>query len=332
MKQLRRFILLIVGMLCLPAITNAQIEVHDNGKVSIGGNPASRPPCEAYVQGSAFGFGLCVEHLNTNTWSYGISTNLINDSNTSYNLTVGSSSTPIFYVSGKGWIYCNGVYYTSDSSLKKDIVKIPSALAKINKLSGYTYHFKQTKLDKGPDSGKQFVPDTAMHMGVMAQEVEKVAPYMVKEVRNGKKAVDYLQLIPLLLQGTKELNDKINQQADELALLKSRYDKLNLSLDSANNLTGVGKTSSPTAEYILGQNAPNPFNTETRISYQLKANYSSAVIYVFDLQGSFKKSYTLTSPDGSITIKASELNAGMYLYSLVVDGKEIAEKKMLLTN
>jgi len=33
----------------------------------------------------------------------------------------------------------------------------------------------------------------------------------------------------------------------------------------------------------------------------------------------------------SITIKGSELNPGMYLYTLIVDGKEVDTKRMILT-
>ncbi len=34
---------------------------------------------------------------------------------------------------------------------------------------------------------------------------------------------------------------------------------------------------------------------------------------------------------GSVNINASELRPGMYLYTLIADGKEIATKRMILT-
>ena len=38
-----------------------------------------------------------------------------------------------------------------------------------------------------------------------------------------------------------------------------------------------------------------------------------------------------TKGNGSTTIRASELSAGMCLYSLIVDGKEIGSMRMILT-
>lgn len=34
---------------------------------------------------------------------------------------------------------------------------------------------------------------------------------------------------------------------------------------------------------------------------------------------------------GSVTIQGSGLSAGMYLYSLIADGEEVATKRMILT-
>jgi hypothetical protein len=45
-------------------------------------------------------------------------------------------------------------------------------------------------------------------------------------------------------------------------------------------------------------------------------------------------SYILGSNNGfgSITINASELNSGMYLYSLVIGDKQVETKRMIITN
>ena len=51
------------------------------------------------------------------------------------------------------------------------------------------------------------------------------------------------------------------------------------------------------------------------------------------MQGNFKKQYSVHNTGESfINISGYELSAGMYLYSLVVDGKEIDTKRMILTN
>jgi hypothetical protein len=57
-----------------------------------------------------------------------------------------------------------------------------------------------------------------------------------------------------------------------------------------------------------------------------------AAIYIYNLQGAELKSYQLTQKGlNTITVYGSELSVGMYLYTLVVDGKIIDTKRMILT-
>ena len=61
--------------------------------------------------------------------------------------------------------------------------------------------------------------------------------------------------------------------------------------------------------------------------------FRSASIMVFDLQGTLKMVIPIShSLKGQITINGFELTAGMYLYSLIVDDKEIDTKRMILMN
>ncbi|HXB42312.1 MAG TPA: hypothetical protein VNZ49_17365 [Bacteroidia bacterium] len=53
---------------------------------------------------------------------------------------------------------------------------------------------------------------------------------------------------------------------------------------------------------------------------------------IFDLNGSLKKTITIIAKgEVNVTINGKELIAGMYNYSLIVDGQEIDTKKMILT-
>ena len=50
------------------------------------------------------------------------------------------------------------------------------------------------------------------------------------------------------------------------------------------------------------------------------------------MQGTLLKTVNLSNTGkGSIIINGGELNAGMYMYSLVANGKEIDTKRMILT-
>jgi hypothetical protein len=60
---------------------------------------------------------------------------------------------------------------------------------------------------------------------------------------------------------------------------------------------------------------------------------NSATLYLYDLQGKQIKSFIINQRgEGSLTIKGSELQPGIYYYSLVADGKIIDTKQMILTN
>ena len=84
---------------------------------------------------------------------------------------------------------------------------------------------------------------------------------------------------------------------------------------------------------ILYQNNPNPFSAHTEIKFYISEKSTNAFIGIYDMNG---KEMMKLDIDGrgnsSVTMSGRQLQAGMYLYSLVVDGKEIDTKKMILTN
>jgi len=97
-----------------------------------------------------------------------------------------------------------------------------------------------------------------------------------------------------------------------------------------NNPKSNNNTQTP-AEPVLYQTKPNPFSANTGISCYVPEIIDSAFIYVYNLQGTQLKSFPLTQGLNTVTILASELPAGMYLYTLVVDDEIIESKKMTLT-
>jgi hypothetical protein len=83
----------------------------------------------------------------------------------------------------------------------------------------------------------------------------------------------------------------------------------------------------------LSQNTPNPFNQTTRISYYVPGTTRNASIRIADLSGRQIKSYTVSSgSEQSLVVNAGELMPGTYTYSLVIDGKIIDTKKLILTH
>jgi len=89
----------------------------------------------------------------------------------------------------------------SDERLKENVKVIENPLEKLDKLRGVTFDW----IDR----------DDKKSGGIIAQELEKVMPELVREVDSLKnedsfKAVDYNGLIGLLIEAVKELSDKCN--------------------------------------------------------------------------------------------------------------------------
>ncbi|MBK0404290.1 T9SS type A sorting domain-containing protein [Adhaeribacter sp. BT258] len=84
-----------------------------------------------------------------------------------------------------------------------------------------------------------------------------------------------------------------------------------------------------TAEINLGQSYPNPTASEAIIPYALPKNYSNASILIRDIAtGRAIGKYQLKRNSRSLTVDVSNLSSGLYLYSLVVDEKPVATKKL----
>jgi len=63
-------------------------------------------------------------------------------------------------------------------------------------------------------------------IGVIAQEVEKVAPEVVTTRENGYKAVKYEKLVALLIQAVKELSSEVDSLRKEIADLRDNVEGL----------------------------------------------------------------------------------------------------------
>lgn len=85
------------------------------------------------------------------------------------------------------------------------------------------------------------------------------------------------------------------------------------------------------AGILVYQNQPNPFNSYTEVKFDIKSTYQEAFVVLYDLTGKVIKKYPVTNRQGNIYIDGTELNAGLYIYSLIVDGLPTSGKKMIVT-
>ena len=100
---------------------------------------------------------------------------------------------------------------TSDIRLKKDIIEIENCVDKVKQIRGVNFKWKK---------------DNREDFGVIAQEIEAVAPYAVKENDDGIKAVDYGKLTSVLIQAVKEQQATIENQQSQIDELKELVNKL----------------------------------------------------------------------------------------------------------
>lgn len=70
----------------------------------------------------------------------------------------------------------------------------------------------------------------------------------------------------------------------------------------------------------------------TEIAFELGVGYNQGAIYIYNMNGLQLQKHDITKAGvGKLLIEGRSLKAGMYLYSLIVDGKEVDTKRMILT-
>ncbi len=306
-----------------------------------------------------FGIGVWGSGINYGVYGYsadGTAINALTYATDKYALYVdGQNYRGLYCEAGTGWfsayfngdVYATGVFTSSDARLKKNIKQVDNAMDLINKLQPKYYEFRND------GSYASMKLPSGQHYGLLAQDVEKILPNLVKtEPFNTKdankpkpvlnadgsmqaqkepageiietKSVNYTELIPILVKAMQELSVK-NDEKD------ARIDELQRQLNELKGLNMQGRTAVVKGA-SLSQNIPNPFSGSSTINYTLPQQYNAARIMITDKSGKSLKEFNITGNGaGSITINASMLPAGAYQYVLYVDNKLVESKQMILT-
>jgi hypothetical protein len=126
-----------------------------------------------------------------------------------------------------GGIYVNNVQVASDARLKSNVQPINGALGKLSLINGkfYSIHNKRSSvLEEESEKKPSAETISSQEYGVIAQELEEIFPEMVKERaiystmgdETLYKTVDYIQLIPILIEAIKELNAELQELKESL--------------------------------------------------------------------------------------------------------------------
>ena len=168
--------------------------------------------------------------------------------------------------------------------------------------------------------GEQY--QAKQHYTLDVEQLERVFPDLVYNKEDGSKSINYMEMIPLLVQSINELNARI------------------VELESNGNVKAATRATTGTSSFkavsalpraVLYQNTPNPFTAQTEIRFSLPDDAPASYIYIFDMTGKMQKQIPVDPSMQSVTINGYELQPGIYLYSLVVGGLEIDTKRMILS-
>lgn len=86
----------------------------------------------------------------------------------------------------------------------------------------------------------------------------------------------------------------------------------------------------PDCDAYMEDNFPDPFVKNTLVNYYLP-EASDGKIIVSDMFGRIVKEYELTSGENTLEIISDDWVPGIYSYGLIVDGKAVEFKKMVIT-
>jgi hypothetical protein len=287
-------------------------------------------------------YGVGIQGESYNTWG------VVARSTNYYGLVAIGKNYAAYFV---GNVFTSGGYYAaSDQKLKKDIQEIPGAMTLINQLHPKKYSYRNDGY-----YGMMKLPGGTQY-GLVAQEVEKILPGLVNdtkydapmertgapnsespELRKSEtiqyKALNYTGLIPIMIKGMQEQEEKLQQQQEQINNQNKKIEELSTLVNQLISMRPPAPNSKPhndkniSAAGLLHQNAPNPFHHSTVIHYYVPEKAGKALINFTDVNGILVQSFpALAKGKGQLRIEGGVLLSGSYQYSLIVDGKLIDTK------
>ena len=158
--------------------------------------------------------------------------------------------------------------------------------------------------------------------GLDGAQLKAVFPELVAEDEQGNYSINYSEMVPLLLQSIRELKAEVEELKGEKNGGVQRLNAKATSIESESESTDIVR---------MSQNKPNPFSESSVITLSIPEGTKSAAIYIYDLSGKQVKNIPVDKRgETDITVYASELSEGMFVYSLVTDGTVAATRRMMV--
>ena len=167
-------------------------------------------------------------------------------------------------------------------------------------------------------------PLASVNYGLDAAQLKAVFPKLVQQDKEGNYSINYVEMVPLLVKSINEMSAKIETLEQQLGVEKQAKRVKSETTGIENNVSDIDMVR-------MDQNKPNPFSESTVIGLNIPEKTQKANIFIYDLSGKQIQNVPVAERgETNITVYASELGAGMYTYTLVVEGKVVVTRKMVI--
>ena len=167
-------------------------------------------------------------------------------------------------------------------------------------------------------------PLASVNYGLDAAQLKAVFPKLVQQDKEGNYSINYVEMVPLLVKSINEMSAKIETLEQQLEVEKQAKRVKSETTGIENNVSDIDMVR-------MDQNKPNPFSESTVIGLNIPEKTQKANILIYDLSGKQIQNVPVAERgETNITVYASELGAGMYIYTLVTDGKVSVTRRMIV--
>lgn len=236
----------------------AQLEVVSGGKVGIGFNNPTAPlhAIDAIALHGSGLDGLTTQkgqiYANTSLGLYFDAPKTSTGAKLPIQFNWRGGGTPAIYITGQGeiglWndepdyeLDVNGdiatygtVRISSDKRFKENIRPIGESLFRLNQINGIAYEqvkIKTTHLTGTDSLGVIDNEAGKTKFGVVAQDIKEIFPELVDQTKDGYYNVDYIGLIPVIIEALQEQQAEIEELKNKISSLEQNNQKKQVSLE-----------------------------------------------------------------------------------------------------
>ena len=167
---------------------------------------------------------------------------------------------------------------------------------------------------------KAALPSNTIHYAFSPLATYLSYPNLIYDDASGQHYINYTDIMPVLVEAVKQIY--------------SMASSLSMNGDATAGETGgmaaaLAMKAIPDMPPLL-EIAPNPFTKATLVRYALPENTHDAWLRIADMQDSPVREIPLDGSSDRVILSSSGLEPGMYLCTLVINGKDAEKRRVIL--